>query len=330
MKQDMSEDILIKYILEEAAADEITEVETWIATDAANAKKFGELKMLLEASKRLAQESPLGEAEAWARFKDLRATGKQGPAKISTMTNRQGYYRWLQVAAAVILLIGGGWLTYYFYNGQQSSAAWVSLKATNTVRVDTLPDGSIIHLNKNTSIAYASNFSAHRVVRINGEAFFEVKHDEALPFTVQVKDILIKDIGTAFNVKSNKQRTEVIVESGVVGVSKDEAFVKLNALEKVVIRPGDKTLKMEGNNDQLYNYYRTRKFIASNTPLWRLVEALNEAYGVDIQIRNAALRNTPITVTIKLEDSLKSALNVLKETTPGMKVDESTSGIMIK
>ncbi|MFA6087720.1 FecR domain-containing protein [Mucilaginibacter sp.] len=330
MKQKMSEDRLIKYLVGEATVAEGQEIEAWITASNANAKKFEDVKIILETSRRLAQESPLGEAEAWAKFKKLRADSGHQPAQVRAVTHRIAY-RWLQTAAAVLFLIGGGWLMYYFYNGRQAlSGQWVNLKATNTVRIDTLPDGSIVHINKNSSIAYAADFSARRDVQLKGEAFFEVKHNEAVPFNVQVKDITIVDIGTAFNVKTGKHNTEVIVESGIVKVSKNKASVELNALQKVVIRPEDKTFKIEGSNDQLYNYYRTKKFVANNTPLSRLVEVLSEAYGVNIQIRNKALWNTPITVTIKLEDSLSNVLKVLQATTPEMKVYETDGGVILK
>ena len=50
MKQDMSEDILIKYILGEATIAEGQEIETWIAASSANAKKFEQVKIILETS----------------------------------------------------------------------------------------------------------------------------------------------------------------------------------------------------------------------------------------------------------------------------------------
>jgi ferric-dicitrate binding protein FerR (iron transport regulator) len=327
MKQKMSEDKLIKYLVGEATVAEGQEIEAWITASNANAKKFEEVKIILETSRRLAQESPLGEAEAWAKFKKLRADSGHQPAKVRDITHRIAY-RWLQTAAAVLFLIGGGWLMYYFYNGDK--AQWVNLKATNTVRIDTLPDGSIVHINKNSSIAYAADFSARRDIQLKGEAFFEVKHNEAVPFNVLVKDITIADIGTAFNVKTGKHNTEVIVESGIVKVSKNKASVELKALQKVVIRPEDKTFKIEGNNDQLYNYYRTKKFVANNTPLSRLAEVLSEAYGVNIRIHNKALSNAPITATIKLEDSLSNVLKVLQATTPEMKVYEADGGVVLK
>ena len=329
MKQKMSEDILIKYLLGEATLAEGQEIEAWVAASDANAKKFAEVKIILEASRRLAQESPLGEAEAWTRFKEMRAGSTSKPPKINAVTDRIAYH-WLQIAAAVMLLIGGSWWIYDFYSDKAPQAEWVTVKATNAVRIDTLPDGSIVHINKNSSITYTANFGSQRDVRLQGEAFFEVKHNEVSPFKVQAKDIVIIDIGTAFNVKSGSHTTEVIVESGVVKVSKDKASVKLSALQKTVIGAKEKSFKIESTNDQLYNYYRTNQFIARNTPLWRLVEVLNEAYGANIQFQNKKLRDVPITVTIRLEDSLSTVLKVLQGTTPEMKVDHKDGAVILK
>jgi transmembrane sensor len=329
MKPDISEDMLSKYILGEATEQERDAVKAWVEADAGNAEKLKQLEIILNASKRLAQQSPLTEAEAWAKFKMLRNAKQQAMGDVRTLASRRNY-QWLQIAAALLVIFGGGWLSYNFYKGQRSSSEqWSSLTATTIVRVDTLPDGSVVHLNKNSRINYAADFKSHRAVRISGEAFFEVKHDESYPFTVQAKDILIKDIGTTFNVKSITGHTEVIVESGIVSVSKDKAFVNLKASEKVVINALDKTLKVERSNDQLYNYYRTNQFVANNTPLSRLVAVINEAYGSNIHISGTVLANTRITVTLKLETPLGDILQVLKETTPEIKVDQSANGIVL-
>lgn len=329
MKPDMSEDLLSKYILGEATGQERDAVEAWVEADQKNEKKFKQLEIILNAGQRLAQQSPLTEAEAWAKFKMLRNEKHEAKGDVRTLSSRRSY-QWLQIAAAIMVISGGGWLYYNFNKGKRSSAdQWSTLTATTRVRVDTLPDGSVVHLNKNSSVAYAPDFSSRRVVRITGEAFFEVKHDESSPFTVQAREILIKDIGTAFNVKSITGHTEVIVESGIVSVSKAKALVNLKARERVIVYEGDKTLKVEESKDQLYNYYRTNKFVANNTPLRRLVAVINEAYGSNIQISSNILANTPITVTLKLETPLQDILQVLKETTPEIKIDRSANRIVL-
>jgi len=329
MKQHMSEDILIKYILGEADDHEKQEVETWIAASNANTKKFEDVKIILETSKRLAQQSPLSETEAWDKFKVKRATSGGESTPIRSI-NGNANTNWLRVAAAAVLLVGAGWISYYLYQQSGMSSQLISINTTDMVRVDTLPDGSVVHLNKHSGISYVGNFKSQRVIKLTGEAFFEVKHNQYVPFTVHVNDVTVKDIGTAFNIKSKQQNTEVIVESGIVQVSKHNNSVRLNASEMVNIKQGDQQLKVEKSADMLYDYYRNNAFKANNVPLWRLVDVLNEAYSANIKIDNATLRNSPITVTIRLQDSLVNVLELIKSTTPEIRIDKSGQDIIIK
>jgi ferric-dicitrate binding protein FerR (iron transport regulator) len=328
MKQGMSEDILIKYILGEASVAERQEIETWVAANDTNTRKFEEVKIILETSKRLAQVSPLGETEAWEKFKEKRSASKEPAAKVRSIKSNTS---WLSMAAAVVFLIGGGWIAYYLYNLQSSNTAeLVNIKAVSTVQIDTLPDGSIVHINKNSSITYTGNFKSKREIKLTGEAFFDVKHNEQLPFTVHVNGVDIRDVGTAFNVKSDQQNIEVIVESGIVEVSNNNNSIQLNPSEMVRIKQGDSQLKIEKSTDLLYNYYRSNSFIANKTPLWRLVDMLNEAYGSDVKIEGIALRNASITGTFKQEDSLSKILDVIQATTPEIHVNKTDHGIILK
>jgi ferric-dicitrate binding protein FerR (iron transport regulator) len=330
MKQDMSEDILIKYILGEASADEGQEIETWKRANHANAKKFEEVKIILETGKRLAQVSPLGEAEAWEKFKEKRATANREPVKVVSINrNKSTTTNWLRIAAAAVLLIGGGWIGYSLYQ-QNAANQVVNIQANNEVRVDTLPDGSVVHLNKNSGISYTGTFKSKREITLTGEAFFDVKHDEAAPFTVHVNDVTIKDVGTAFNVKSKLRNTQIIVESGIVQVSRSNNAVKLTRNQMVSINPEDKQLKVEKSIDDLYSYYKNPVFNANNIPLWRLVNVLNEAYSVNIKIENAAMRNIPITIPIKWSEPLNNALNAIKGTTPAMNILQVGNNFIIR
>lgn len=328
MKPEERENLLIRFVLGEATAAEAREIETWIAASSTNARKFEEIKLILDAGRRLAQDSPLAEVEAWEKFKRNRDLANRQPAKVVPI---KMHTNWLRVAAAMLFLMGSGWAAFYLYNGQKGAAPeWVNVKAANKVLTATLPDGSTVHINKNSSIAYNRDFKSHRLVNLTGEAFFNIQHNAAVPFAVHVNGINILDIGTAFNVKSKNHNTEIIVESGVVKVSKNKNAVQLHARQMVRIRPGDKAFKIERSDDLLYNYYVSNTFIADKTPLWRLVDVLNEAYGADIKIRNNVFRNAPITVTIRLQDSLTDILKLIKETTPGMQVDKIGNTIIIK
>jgi transmembrane sensor len=215
---------------------------------------------------------------------------------------------WLQAAAAVLIIAAGSWAA-WFYTHTQSNR-WTTVTAYETAISDTLPDGSVIRLNKHSTISYSG-----RMVRLNGEAFFKVVHNADKPFVVHTRDISITDIGTAFNVRSTAGQVEVIVESGIVKVGKRSNTVILKQKQMVLVGPGKAPLQALGNPDLLYQYYRTDEFVTDHTPLSRLVQVLNEAYGVKIVINGSALADLPISGTYKRE-SLDKVLGVVMLTTP--------------
>jgi len=63
----------------------------------------------------------------------------------------------------------------------------------------------------------------------------------------------------------------------------------------------------------LYNYYISRTFVCDNTPLWKLVEKLNEAYGANIRIGREELRKLPLNVTFA-DESLDVILTIIGQT----------------
>lgn len=84
-----------------------------------------------------------------------------------------------------------------------------------------LPDGTTVVLAPGSRLTVAANYGdATREVTLDGAAFFDVQHDEAHPFTVHTADADIRDIGTAFSVKtSGDGEVAVDVTHGIVALS---------------------------------------------------------------------------------------------------------------
>jgi ferric-dicitrate binding protein FerR (iron transport regulator) len=210
----------------------------------------------------------------------------------------------------VLFFVAGSWLIYSLY----SKTGDTTLTADLQVREEILPDGSEITLNKNTVLTYSSKFGDEvRNLKLKkGEVFFKVKRDEAKPFVIQADDVEVRVLGTSFNVKHSDGQTEVIVETGVVRVKLGADSVELHKDQKVTISGGGK-LRVAENTDQLYNYYVTKQLVADNTPLWRVVAALNEIYGAEISIEGDEIKNLPLNATFK-EESLENILHVICDT----------------
>ena len=232
-------------------------------------------------------------------------------AKDPSAPVRRTSFGWMRIAASVIIIVGLGLLAYWEFNDRTKEMTVVAQK---TVLNDTLPDGSVVTVNKGSSISYLSTFKGEtRQVSLKGEAFFHVTPNKKKPFIISVNDVQITVVGTSFNVKTINGNTDVVVETGIVKVTRAGKTVELKANEEVIVNTKDSALTKEKVSDQLYKYYRTKEFVCDDTPLWKLVDVINEAYNSHIVIGNPALKDMSITTTFNNE-SLEQVLNVVSLT----------------
>jgi ferric-dicitrate binding protein FerR (iron transport regulator) len=288
-------------MLNETTTDEQKQVRQWLAIDKANLDYYNQLKRIWDDSRHLAAAITVDENKAWQRFQQ-----RIHPAPVHRRN-----FGWLRIAASIVIVVGVGLLAYWAFN---QPAKELTVIAQQTALNDTLPDQSVVTINKGSSISYLSKFKGNtRQVKLNGEAFFNVSPNKEKPFTVSVNDVQITVVGTSFNVKTTNGNTEVVVESGIVKVTKAGKTVELKANEKVIVQSGDSVLNKEKVVDQLYKYYRTKQFVCDDTPLWKLVDVINEAYNSHIVIGDPALRNLSLTTTFDNE-SFDQVLNVISIT----------------
>jgi transmembrane sensor len=319
----ITDDLLVKYLLGEANEEERLLVEEWINNDLTNKRQYEDFKKIWEESRKLALESKVDEDAAWLRFKER----IHAPAKKQAVVRKMRPLRWMRVAAIFILIVGAaiiGFLTL----GEKPVENLVVASGAST-KTDTLPDGSVITLNKNSELAFPSKFKGDtRTIALKGEAFFNVTPNKAKPFIIHVNDVTVRVVGTSFNVRSVNGVTEVIVETGVVQVSRNNKTVELKPKEKVRVSLQDSALVKQEEPEKLYNYYRSKEFVCDDTPLWKLVEVLKEAYGVNIIIANDSIRNLKLNTTFNNE-SLDRVLQIASETL-GFTITEEKDRIILK
>lgn len=286
------EELIAKYLLGEAEAQENVQLHEWRISNPQNELYYQDLKKIWTLSKR--EESNIDVEVAWQRFKTKVITNEnhQKTRKIALPLKQ------LMRAAAMLLIIVGG---YFIYQKQNNNL--IEIKAEGLVKIQTLPDNSVVTLNKNASISFPEKFDGDtRKVNMKGEAFFEITANKSKPFIIEANGVNIKVVGTSFNVKTSIEKTEVIVATGIVEVSRKEKSIRLSPNEKVVVNKRNKELTKLASEDALYNYYRNNEFVCNNTPLWRIVEVLNEAYDARIKIENPSIENLPLTTTFKNEN----------------------------
>lgn len=303
----INDEILISYVLHEAEAAQKAAVEQWLGLDPANVRELDQYRRVWEAGHLLQLEKPMDAHASLARFKQRTPSGQIQAAKVVPL---QRSYRWMKIAAT--LLLTGGLLWLYV---QRSFRQVVLSTARFEVKADTLSDGSIVTLNQNTILSHTAHFHSglREVALKNGEAFFKIAHLPDQPFVVRSGNLRIQVIGTSFNVKNKSGRIEVIVETGMVAVISKVSTIYLRPGDKLSIGTSNNHLSVSHNTDRLYQYYRTKEFIADDTPLEKLVTALNEAYGSRIIIANPKLAGMKLNTTFR-NDSLNDILDVISRT----------------
>ena len=305
----MNDDLLVKYLVGETDAGENAAVENWLKADKKNLNYYNGFKKIWEDSLLIAAENKtINEDAAWKRLQN-RIHEKEVPV----ITLKKSSIHWLRIVASILLISTLGWLGYSYFENKSANTL-IQVYATNTTLNDTLPDGTTVTLNKNSSLSYTSTFKGStRPVTLKGEAFFNVSPDKTKPFIITINNVTVQVVGTSFNVKNKNGKTTVDVETGIVKVSKNKDQVELRHGEKVIIADQKSELVKSISKGRLYNYYRNKELVCDETPLQELVEALNEIYNVNIIIKNPSLKEKTLTTVFK-DQSLDQVLEVIQET----------------
>ncbi|MBL7783100.1 MAG: FecR domain-containing protein [Saprospiraceae bacterium] len=282
------DELLAKRLAGETTPQEEGLIESWLQESPDNSHYFDSLQ-------RLWSQAPTARA-ATLRPVDTERALQKVKAQIppaAPVARRFSMYQWMPAAAAVLALVVAA--VFFFRNPSETQE--VQIAATANTLTDTLTDGSVVVLNRNSALRIASNFNKkERRMRLEGEAYFEVAHDREKPFVIEVQQLEVKVVGTEFNVdnRSEPGRVKVSVKEGKVQLSAGAQSLLLVAGEQAVYESatGNITRVTQPNPNVLA--YKNRLFDYEATPLGQVVRELSDVYGVDISLKNKVLENCPL------------------------------------
>jgi ferric-dicitrate binding protein FerR (iron transport regulator) len=141
------------------------------------------------------------------------------------------------------------------------------------------------------------------VVKLKGEAYFNIHHEDDKKFIVEAEGLYIRDIGTAFNVTAYPESNTVevvVVEGEVEFFTDDNPGIRLTANGKGVYNKNTKTFSIEQPENNVLAY-KTRFFSFSDADLGSVVESLNSVYDKKI-IVSEPLKACRLTVSFNDEE----------------------------
>jgi ferric-dicitrate binding protein FerR (iron transport regulator) len=215
-------------------------------------------------------------------------------------------------AAALALLLGGSALLTLRNRSTEVAASPDHIYSTGpaqTAKVR-LGDGSLVVLAPMSRLRVPADFGERaRVVTIEGEGFFDVQHNGAMPFRVRAKSAIAEDIGTRFDVRAYRDEAGVaiIVAEGAVTLGEFRGETAARA-EGVVARSGQRA--RTGGPDGLTTVDQVSVHLTDwtqgrltfvKTPLAEIARTIGRWYDLDVRVADAATGRRLITAEFDAE-----------------------------
>ena len=295
--------LMARFFAGEATVEEQIILDKWKSSSKENQKEYDTFSNLWNFTGNISDKPSIDIDTEWYKL-DNKITTAQ--TRVITIK------RIIQIAAAVIVFSFIALSGYY-----QSRIVTQKNNLAEMLTVD-LPDGSQVELNSQTKITYRKHFGlSHRNISLEGEAFFNVKKDSALPFIITANGAQIEVLGTSFNVKARKADNTVkvyVVEGTVTLYDKKQKKVK------TLLTAGE-----SGNYDKKQGHVKKDKVVSINdiawktriidledTPMYVVKEILESTYHREITL-SENIKNCPVTASFK-NDNIGTVLKVLEAT----------------
>jgi transmembrane sensor len=176
-----------------------------------------------------------------------------------------------------------------------------------------LSDGTRIRLAPASHIRVAANYGEkERTVYLEGQGYFEVKHDESHPFIVYAGAAIARDVGTEFAMRSypEDRAVQVVVRSGGVSMS-GVGLLDAGDVGRLGI-DGTSSVTRGVAVDSLLTWLDGR-LVFHDAPLATVLAELRRWHDVEVHLADPALGNLPFTGSLT-DASFRSSLSLVAAT----------------
>ena len=317
-------DALARFFAGESSAAEAEAASRWLAEHPEEAEKFASLNAV---TARMAESPASGEVDvdaAWMRMAAKldepvvavpagRPVARPAPAtKVSAFAPRRSVWRSPALrAAAAIALVAGGWAIVKLNSIADFAPAEPATFATEAGQRDSvvLADGTRVILGPGSSLRTEMGYGdPDRDVHLEGEALFDVVHDDARPFVVHASGLMVHDLGTTFTVRTTNDihgTMTVAVTQGAVRITgagvPDDSVAVLRAGDRgTIITNQSVNVERGAALDDDLAFTRGR-LVFRDTPLPAVASALRRWYGVQVQVADSSLSTRTLTASFQGE-----------------------------
>ncbi|MFO7867692.1 MAG: FecR domain-containing protein [Bacteroidales bacterium] len=275
------------------------------------------LKLLKEHPEKMEKLSELRKAYIFGNSKTNIPTTEKNNS--SAKKKNISFYK-ITASVAVLLLLAISVFfvhTHKSQNTQPEPIQQVIAQTQNNQETVKLIDGSIVTLNTHSVLEEKSDFNTYnRTLYLQGEAFFDVTHNENKPFIINVNNLLIEVLGTKFNVHQDSGTITVSVTEGKVLVKSDKEYEFITTDEQITFNTNTQEFSTIAKSHHNSNSWKTGVLEFRDTPIQEALSLINTHYGFSYKIGSPELKKHKINAlfcksdTSQISDLLSIMLNV--------------------
>ena len=293
MTEEQAKELLQKYLNKQASPQEQKKVEAWYAT-------LNQENIELAADRKAA----IGEQ----MLVHLQAAMHQKP-KPGKLFKLQSFIR---IAAAIFLITTLGINIWKLNTPLKFENQVTVVTGSKQEKRITLSDGSVVLLGPSAKLCYPKTFASNnrQIALKEGEAFFDIAHQEKRPFTVHTASgVDIRVLGTSFKVKSYQasKHIEVAVITGKVAVSNKK--VNLGTLIKDEFLIYDKTAGRADIGKNKSVAYIELAFDGASFE--QVINKLQYVYSIKILLNDITLGKLKTTASFSSKQSPEEILDII-------------------
>lgn len=300
----MDHKLLYKFFEGLTTQDEESDIRQWLSESLDNEKEMIKERKLFDA----------------ILLNDVKADSSVNLAKdnLSEASRMSTYFiEFIKIAAIVTIVFSASW--FYFTKMRQDATIAnqvISVPAGQRLNL-TLPDGTNVWLNAKTRLEYPVSFNKKtRLVKLDGQAYFDVAKNPDVPFLVETKSGMVEALGTKFDVLaySDTPQFEAALMEGKVKVNMIDdpsQILILTPNNKASIRNGKLETEFVGD----FSPYQWKEGLISfrNEPFYQIMYSFEKVYDVKIVIQNPKIGDLIYTGKFRIIDGIDYALRVLQK-----------------
>ncbi len=287
--------------IEDLLADEL--FRNWVKHPTAELNAHWELwisnhpdkREMMQEAKQIAARVKFSEFKPTSEIKEQILTNIKAETPDWNRSKRIDLFQpWFKIAAILVLALGLGATVFFLTQPtvNQEVAYTEHILKENPMGVRShyiLSDGTEIYLNAGSSIEFPKKFvGEERVVKLRGEAYFEVYHDPTKPFKVVANDLTVTVLGTKFNFDANAGSNSVALLEGKVRyaekLSSSDTILAPGQMAK--FDPQASSFRFSAFDEEDVIGWKDGKLVFRDASFEEVLTDLRKWYGVNIKIEN--------------------------------------------